>query len=381
MLTPDLYSLRLNARVDRPTEVTIDIHDAPMPRAASVEPQELGLVGERARVRLVGEALREDCAVRIGSRRAPLLVLREGRAALFEIERGDLGAESSAELELHFATPWGERRIEGRLRVRAAREPARAIVRGLPFRELPAGIATLGPAREGVALRVEPDPDVEADEGEPRAWSQPAGTWISEVEVTQATWAALGLENPSAKLGDALPVHGVTYSRALELCRRFGAAAAAEDPRWSAYEFDLPTEEEWEYAARGLTRTPIAVPVDPGDETPFAARLAQHAWFVESSRQHPEGAGPYAVAGKAKNAFGLFDCHGNVFEWCRASEALPPPPAGTGVLRGGCYATAYRGCRASNRDFEPLEVRNRRIGLRVVARPRGSSGGSGSLGG
>ncbi|MBK9387143.1 MAG: formylglycine-generating enzyme family protein [Planctomycetes bacterium] len=381
LLTPDLYSLRLNARVDRPIEVTIDIHDAPMPRALRVEPRELGLSGESARVRLLGEALREDCAIRIGERRAPLVVLREGREALFELELGDLGGASSAELELHFVTPWGERRLEERLRVREAREPARAIVRGVPFRELPAGIATLGPAREGVALREELDPDVEADEGAPRTWSQPVGTWISEIELTQAAWTALGLENPSAKPGDALPVHGVTYSLALELCRRFGAAATSEDPRWSTYEFDLPTEEEWEYAARALTRTPIAVPIDPGDETPFAARLAQHAWFVESSRLHPEGAGPYAVAGKAPNAFGLFDCHGNVFEWCRPSTALPPPPAGSGVLRGGCYATAYRGCRASNRDFEPLEIRNRRIGLRVVARPRDPSAGSGSLGG
>ncbi|MBL8900847.1 MAG: formylglycine-generating enzyme family protein [Planctomycetes bacterium] len=381
LLTPDLYSLRLNASVDGPVEITIDIHDAPAPRAASCEPRELALLGERARVRLVGEALREDCAVRIGSRRAPLRVLRDGREALFEIERGDLGEASSKELELSFATPWGERALEQRLIVRRMQEPARVPIREVPFRELPAGIATLGPSREGVALHEELDPDVEPDEGGARTWSQPAGTWISEVEIAQAAWTALGLENPSAKRGGSLPVHGVTFALAQEFCRRLGAAAAAEDPRWSDYEFDLPTEEEWEYAARAHTRTPIAVPVDPGDETPFAARLAQHAWFVESSRQHPEGAGPYAVAGKTKNAFGLFDCHGNVFEWCHPSAALPPPPAGTGVLRGGCYATAYRGCRASNRDFEPLEVRNRRIGLRVVARPRRSSAGSGSLGG
>jgi len=116
--------------------------------------------------------------------------------------------------------------------------------------------------------------------------------------------------------------------------------------------FRLPTEAEWEYACRAGTTTAYSFGND-------ASRLGDYAWFRDNARltTHP-------VATKRSNAWGLYDMHGNVGEWCwdrsgryeAAAQSDPTGPAtGTDrVVRGGSWFNYSRGCRASYRPvFDP----------------------------
>ena len=133
------------------------------------------------------------------------------------------------------------------------------------------------------------------------------------------------------------------------------------------YTYRLPTEAEWEYAARGGTTTLYSFGNSP-------AQLGTHGWYADNSAEttHPVGQ-------KLPNPWGLYDAHGNVWEWCSdwagnypgGSVTDPQGPAsGTAkIIRGGSWFQTGTACRSANRDTNVAGSRNGDVGFRVVLAP------------
>ncbi len=128
-------------------------------------------------------------------------------------------------------------------------------------------------------------------------------------------------------------------------------------------EYRLPTEAEWEYACRAGSDTTYSF----GDN---AKSLGEYAWFGENSEDkiHPVGL-------KKPNQWGLYDMHGNVFEWCQdeyepysvVTRADPQGPrqASSRVYRGGCWFCLFSFCRSARRNWNDHQG-NEHIGFRVA---------------
>jgi len=199
--------------------------------------------------------------------------------------------------------------------------------------------------------------------------------------VTQREYEQVMGENPSRFKGDPrLPVESISWSDAIEFCNRLSDLEGLDqyyrrDGRkatiWGSDGYRLPTEAEWEYACRAGATTRWSC----GNDRDILQRFA---WFDVNSqyRTHPVGE-------KEPNVWGLFDMHGNVWEWCwdwfgESYYADSPtddphgPSKGTNrVFRGGCWRYSARFCRAARRgSFEPLS-RSVYLGFRVAAVPPG----------
>lgn len=197
------------------------------------------------------------------------------------------------------------------------------------------------------------------------------GFWIAETETTQPFFIAVMGENPSAFVGDLFPVDSVSWDDAVAFCDQLNALAglATESPHSTTgaaiQKFRLPTEAEWEYACRA------------GTETPYAGPLDEVAWFdapTATGSTHP-------VATKSPNDWGLFDMHGNLWEWTAdgwsdfTTEAttdpfFPGPNGATGRIdRGGCWDSSPDSCRSAVRGVYEKSQRGRFVGFRVLIAP------------
>lgn len=169
---------------------------------------------------------------------------------------------------------------------------------------------------------------------------------IGQTEVTQALWTAVMGNNPSNNKGDNLPVDNVSWNDCIDFIKKLNAITGAT--------FRLPTEAEWEFAARGGNASKGFIYSGSND-------INEVAWYAENSADatHP-------VAQKKANELGLYDMSGNVYEWCndiygksyyKSSPEHNPQGADNGssrVLRGGCYYNNADNCRVSFRnDFYP----------------------------
>ncbi len=180
---------------------------------------------------------------------------------------------------------------------------------------------------------------------------------ISKYPVTQKLWKSVMGNNPSRHVGDGLPVHNVTWEEAQMFIKRLN--------QLTGMRYRLPTEAEWEYAARGGAGQPMAFQ--------FAgnAELDAVGWYSENS-----GSMVQAVGGKQPNALGLYDMSGNVWEWCSdiygmydAEDQTNPAGAGKGysrVLRGGCYAALPKMCRVSARKAMYQGGKDNTTGFRLA---------------
>jgi len=203
-----------------------------------------------------------------------------------------------------------------------------------------------------------------------------SGFWMGKYEVTQAQYHAVMGSNPSNSKGDNLPVEQVSWNDAVEFCERLSQKTGRE--------YRLPSEAEWEYAARAGTTTPFA----------FGETITPE--FVNYNGKYPYGnaaKGTYREktfsvgSAGAANAFGLFDMHGNVWEWCLdywhenygglvssaptdGSAWLSGGDSDKRVVRGGSWLNYAVFCRSASRGRFAPDYRILHIGLRVVVSAR-----------
>lgn len=182
---------------------------------------------------------------------------------------------------------------------------------------------------------------------------------IAVHEVTQAQWQAVMGQNPSEFKGDHLPVHNVSWKD----CQRF--VSRLNELEGGTF-YRLPTEAEWEYACRAGTASLYA----PGDNLDPA-----QANFNSTRANRGK---PLPVGSFKPNAWGLFDMHGNLWEWCEdiyapypsekvvdpvVTKSLSPSPR---VIRGGSYASDSGKCESGFRGVHLRARNNNKIGLRLV---------------
>jgi formylglycine-generating enzyme required for sulfatase activity len=208
------------------------------------------------------------------------------------------------------------------------------------------------------------------------------GFWVGKYEVTQGDWNRIVGEFPgklTAGAGGDFPVYDITFAQAEEFCRELTEQAHAAKTLPNGWEFRLPTEAQWEYACRAGTTTACA----------FGDKLSSKQANFQGKPYNGAEAGPSLkrtapVGSYPANAWGLYDMHGNVFEWCRdwyhrqlpggVDPDLHEPEGDRNrdgtyprVRRGGCYADEGWPCRSAFRlRFEP-ERHHDHIGFRVVA--------------
>ena len=196
------------------------------------------------------------------------------------------------------------------------------------------------------------------DEGPVHQVTISEGFWLGQYPVTQRQWQEVMGNNPSnvSDLEPDAPVNQVSW----EDTQNFIAKVNALQRQWM---IRLPTEAEWEYAARAGTSTETYGPLD------------DVAWYKgnNTGRTHPVGK-------RLPNAFGVYDMLGNVWQWCddwfglyTTSPSVDPkgPPDGDRrVTRGGCFYCDAIHERAARRNRDLPTHRSRSIGFRIVAIPR-----------
>ncbi|MGN1235902.1 MAG: formylglycine-generating enzyme family protein [Bacteroidaceae bacterium] len=180
--------------------------------------------------------------------------------------------------------------------------------------------------------------------------------YIGETEVTQALWTAVMGNNPSRFKGDNNPVEQVSWNDCQEFISKLNSITGKI--------FRLPTEAEWEYAARGGKES-------KGYQYSGSNYLDDVAWYTDNS-----GSKTHIVKTKQPNELGIYDMSGNVWEWCQdwkgsystGSQTNPKGPSSGShrVNRGGSWFNFARLCRSAYRDDSTPGSRLSGLGLRLV---------------
>ncbi len=259
----------------------------------------------------------------------------------------------------------------------SGQEPSKEYVNslGMKFMFIPKGRFVMGSP--------ETEPDRQPDETAHEVFLT-KDHYLGAHEVTQKQYEQVMKSNPSfftpegpgkakvkSKSTDQHPVERVTYDNAVEFCRKLSQLA---DERELKFSYRLPSEAEWEYACRAGTSTPLY----------FGLRVNSYkANFNGLSPYNDGGPGPFyrttsRVGEYEPNAFGLYDMHGNVQEWCNDWYAAdyyakspkndpPSPEKGTErVVRGGAWVNTGKSCRSAIRGKLPADKATYSTGFRIV---------------
>jgi len=238
---------------------------------------------------------------------------------------------------------------------------------GMTLRLIPAGEFFMGSPDDAIEAEKEEQPSHRVRISKP--------FYLGVCEVTQAEYEAVMGNNPSwlsangdgkdraaGQSTDLFPVENVSWLDAIQFCNRLSEKEGKKPfyeidgndirvPDWDGQGYRLPTEAEWEYACRANASTPTRFSF--GDNP---VELGVYGWFDGNSEQrtHP-------VSQKRPNGFGLYDMHGNVWEWCwdwygggyynqsPADDPTGPSGASDRVIRGGSWRITPRDCRSARR--------------------------------
>ena len=210
------------------------------------------------------------------------------------------------------------------------------------------------------------------------------GFWIGKYEVTQAQYKAIMKVNPSEFMGADLPVECVTWDDAMEFCKKLTKIEKAAGRLPEGYEYTLPTEAQWEYACRAGTTTALnsGKNLSAKYECPEMDEVGWYQYnsgFLDSNGNWTDNGKTFPVGQKKPNAWGLYDMHGNVYEWCLdwygdypASSVMDPQGASTGsfrVIRGGGWISYAYSCRSAYRGYYYPDDRDYCYGFRVALAP------------
>lgn len=184
--------------------------------------------------------------------------------------------------------------------------------------------------------------------------------YIGETEVTQELWTAVMGKNPSFFIGnEKRPVENVSWGDCQQFIEKLNAMLHKNKQLAPNLHFALPTEAQWEYAARGGRQS-------KGCKYSGSSAVGSVSWFYYSKGV------THMVGKKLANELGIYDMSGNVFEWCAdwyhphefAEGEVPMDTAR--VLRGGSWSSPSKNCRVSNRFCQTPEKRAGNFGLRLA---------------
>jgi len=241
------------------------------------------------------------------------------------------------------------------------------------------------PPGEFVMGSPDSDPNAQSDEKPQHRVRITKPFYLGVTEVTQEQYERVMGQNPSsfsaagsggekdsglrvfpAEMVSRFPVEMISWKNAMEFCRRL---SQLPEEKTAGAVYRLPTEAEWEYACRAGTTTLWSFGNDK-------SRLEDYAWYLDNSLSSPHPAGQ-----KKPNAWGLYDMHGNVFEWCadcyaadyyRTSPPTDPKGPDSGefrVIRGGASLLSARFSRSAIRLKYSPGTRLPDLGFRVVRTP------------
>ena len=216
------------------------------------------------------------------------------------------------------------------------------VIAGMDFCRIPAGTFLMG------------------EQGKQQQVTLTKDFYMARYPVTQTLWQAIMGNNPSHFKGENYPVERVSWGDAQEFITKL-------NERIGENRYRLPTEAEWEYACRSGSSGTYCF----GDDESL---LGGYAWYRNNSDQKT-----HAVGEKKPNAWGLYDMHGNVWEWCQdwyedssQGSGIDPvgPSSGTfRVVRGGGWSLDAGCCQSANRNRRGPGYRYYFIGLRLAAFP------------
>jgi len=190
--------------------------------------------------------------------------------------------------------------------------------------------------------------------------------YLGKYPVTQEQWLAVMGNNPAFFKGRRHPVEMVSWDDVQEFIKRLNSKEGHKRYR-------LPTEMEWEFAARGGTRTKYFFMKDPKKWEEAEGPLADYAWCRGNA-----GDVTHPVGQKKPNPYGLYDVYGNVFEWVQDwyAKELPasreftdyrgPATGESRVNRGGSWYYEAEYCRSDKRDYDTPDYRDSDLGFRLA---------------
>jgi formylglycine-generating enzyme required for sulfatase activity len=208
-----------------------------------------------------------------------------------------------------------------------------------------------------------------ADEGPQHRVRITEPFYLGVYPVTQAQWYSVMGSNPSCFQGPQNPVENVSWSDAQEFLRKLNGQSGEPDRVYG-----LPTEAQWEYACRADSTTRYYFGED-------ASLLSEYAWYSSNS-----GGSTQPVGQKRPNAWGLYDMHGNVWEWCSdwydggyyaispVDDPQGPAIGSIRVYRGGGWFDTPGCCRSALRSRSMPSFRRNLLGFRLAFSPVAAAG-------
>jgi formylglycine-generating enzyme required for sulfatase activity len=225
---------------------------------------------------------------------------------------------------------------------------------GIKLQLIPAGIFKMGDARGG-------------PREQPHRVTLTQPFYLGVHEVTRKQWKQVMGSVPGNWEQASRPVEQVSWEEAVEFCRKL---SALPEERKAGRVYRLPTEAEWEYACRAGSTTSYSF----GEDEKL---LGDYSWFDGNSSNQT-----YPVGQKKPNVWGLYDMHGNVWEWCsdwygdypdgEATDPQGPSSGSERVRRGGGWLSSARNCRSANRDWSIPSYRSYDFGFRLALSPSGA---------